>query len=562
MNSELFQTAYQYQQSNQLQKALSLYEELLTNQPEHCEALHFAGLAYAELKDYDKAITYLTKALAHGSQDPRIHNNIANIYKSINKLEKALHHYQMAIKINPQYAQAHNNLANIYTSQNQFQKALTHYVKAVHAEPHSAPLHHNLGLLLLKKGQILEASKQFQNVITLHPEHLDAHFYLGVIQLSQGDTEKAKSCFENVLGIDGEHVEALTNIGVVELKHDNPQKAIDYFTKALSLDNYHIEARNNLAATFIHHDRFENALMHYDILVQAYPDNIEYRYNSGVAEMSLGHLEKAQSHFQHILSIDPKHFESLTNLAAIFIRLEEKDEALALLEQAKIINPDDTATQFMLNALTGDTTNPVSNTEYIKNLFDNYALNYDKHMQDTLHYALPQKFGQLLHELELLQVEHALDLGCGTGLSGIILKEISKHLTGVDLSPKMLAIAKEKGLFDELIQSDIQHYLKSTQQSFEVILAADVIPYIENLQTLLQLVARRLNSKGYFLFSHEISAHEDYILQKSARFAHHPNMVKKALLKAGLDIIKQEKITGRMQNNQALSVMVYAVKKA
>ena len=43
----------------------------------------------------------------------------------------------------------------------------------------------------------------------------------------------------------------------------------------------------------------------------------------------------------------------------------------------------------------------------------------------------------------------ALDLGCGTGLTGIILREIAKHLTGVDIAAKMLAHAKEKEIYDE-----------------------------------------------------------------------------------------------------------------
>ena len=45
-----------------------------------------------------------------------------------------------------------------------------------------------------------------------------------------------------------------------------------------------------------------------------------------------------------------------------------------------------------------------------------------------------------------------LDAGCGTGLCGPLVAPYARRLAGVDLSEGMLAHAKEKNVYDELIE--------------------------------------------------------------------------------------------------------------
>ena len=40
-----------------------------------------------------------------------------------------------------------------------------------------------------------------------------------------------------------------------------------------------------------------------------------------------------------------------------------------------------------------------------------------------------------------------MDLGCGTGLFGMEIKQFCEHLEGIDLSEKMLHKAKEKNVY-------------------------------------------------------------------------------------------------------------------
>ncbi|KTC97742.1 methyltransferase [Legionella erythra] len=559
---ELFAEAQMLQAQEKLPQAMTLYEQILAENPNHEPSLKSLVVACIQLGDNTSAVDYLKRALALNAQDPALHNNLANAYRKTHQLDLAIHHYQQAIALKPDYAQAYGNLAAVFAMNNDYRNALEYYRRAIHAQPDFTAAHYNLGLLLLKNNQLEAARIQFNNVLALHPEHVEAHFYLGVLSLEANQLDDAEKAFQHVVMHNNAHVQALTNLGVIALKRERGQLAVDFFTKALALDNNHLDARNNLAATFMHHDRFENALMHYDVLLKQMPDNIEYLYNSGVAQMALGHLNEAINQFEQLLSLDPQHFAALNNLAAIFIRLEDKPKAIELLQRALAANPKDLASRHMLSALQGDKSTADTCAPYAANLFNNYALYYDKHMREQLKYTLPLHIEALCREYDLGHFTKALDLGCGTGLTGDILRPLSRHLTGVDIAAKMLAIAREKAIYDDLVEADIMAFLSSDRQQYDLITAADVLPYFGELKPLFAAVHEHLKPAGYFIFSIEISDTLPWQLQESARFCHHIDYVERLCQTFGLKRLECQRVIARQQNNDGLPVFLFLTQAA
>ncbi|MDX1838574.1 tetratricopeptide repeat protein [Legionella taurinensis] len=559
---ELFAEAQRLQDQEKLPQAMTLYEQILTQNPNHEPSLCRLAFVCIQLGDHNTAIHYLQRALALDADDPGLHNNLANAYRKNHQLDLAIHHYKQAIALKPDYAQAYSNLAAVFAMNNDYRNALEYYRRAIHAQPDFTAAHYNLGLLLLRNNQLNAARIQFNNVLALNPDHLEAYFYLGVLSLEANQLDEAEKAFQHVIMHDNTHVQALTNLGVIALKRDRGQLAVDFFTKALTLDNNHLDARNNLAATFMHHDRFENALMHYDVLLKQMPDHIEYLYNSGVAQMALGHLNEAIHQFEHLLSLEPQHFAALNNLAAVFIRLEDKPKAIELLHRALAANPEDAASRHMLNALQGNTATAGTCTSYAANLFNNYALYYDKHMREQLKYTLPLHIESLCREYDLDHFANALDLGCGTGLTGEILRPLTRRLTGVDIAAKMVVIAREKGIYDELIDADIHVFLSGTSQRYDLITAADVLPYFGDLHPLFSAVREHLMPEGYFIFSIEISDAIPWQLQESARFCHHADYIESLCRELALKLIDSQRVIARQQNNTGLPVLLFLTQAA
>ncbi len=466
------------------------------------------------------------------------------------------------IAIRPDYAEAYNNLAILYDKKNNYDKALKNYAKAVNLQPNYVTAHQNLGLFFLKHSQLDEAVIQFKNVLELNPTAVTAHYYLANCYLGKNELALAKTHYLEVLNFSPEHSDTLNNLGVVALKNDDPQLAIDYFTKALAFDIAHEDAQNNLAATFMQYDRYENAARHYQELLQRHPDNIEYHYNIGVAYMNLGHLEKAIEHFKKVLTFNPQHVASLNNLATVYWRQDNKEEAKALLSLALDFEPGNKNSHYLLSAATHQENYVQAPIEYVKNLFDNYAVQYDTHLCQELKYTLPQKIGEVLSDMPSLNKESkihktVLDLGCGTGLLGSFLQPYYKQIWGVDLSKKMLDNAEKTGFYDQLFCDEIQQFLNSTSDKFDAITAAEVLEYFGDLTTLFSSVATHLKPKGLFIFSIEATDKKDFTLQETARFAHNPLYIKKLAVQNYFTIVKEIPLSARLQNNQPLSSYLF-----
>ena len=52
-----------------------------------------------------------------------------------------------------------------------------------------------------------------------------------------------------------------------------------------------------------------------------------------------------------------------------------------------------------------------------------------------------------------------MDAGCGTGLSGVLFRNMSEHLVGVDISRRMVQRAAERKIYDELSTGDMAEEL-------------------------------------------------------------------------------------------------------
>ena len=437
-----------------------------------------------------------------------------------------------------------------------------HYKEALHADPGFTLAHLNLGMLFFKNQEVAPAITQFNNVLAIDERNISAMFYLGLINLADENLEKAAKFFQEVLAVNSEHVESLVNLGVIALKQNKPQVAIDYFTKALALDENNLEARNNLAATFVHNDRYENALKYYENLLKEDPENVEYLYNTGVAQMGLGHIEIAVRMFMQVLEIQGEHFGALSNLAAIKMRNNDKPSAIKLLQRALKVEPNNKTTQFMLQALMQKQEQVATCTDYARDLFNHYAMYYEKHMQETLQYKLPEKLWEILNMLKLESFDKVLDLGCGTGLCGDVLKSFTDYLVGVDIADKMLSVAKSKGIYKKLIAADIFEFLGESAEQYDLIIAADVLPYFGSLDSLFASIQSRLSDNGIFIFSTEISAEEQWQVQESIRFSHSPHYISKLCDANNLILEYKEQTIARQQDAQGLEEIIYVCKLA
>ena len=142
---------------------------------------------------------------------------------------------------------------------------------------------------------------------------------------------------------------------------------------------------------------------------------------------------------------------------------------------------------------------------------------------DKLEYKIPKIIRDILikpNNNNNKTLGSVLDLGCGTGLLGSEIKQYCSKLEGIDLSNKMLAIAKQKNVYDKLTQTDIMEYLSSMPLSFDYYVALDVFIYVGELTEIFRLIKSRNKKPGHLVFSTEHTEKDGYHLLRTARYSH------------------------------------------
>ncbi len=145
-------------------------------------------------------------------------------------------------------------------------------------------------------------------------------------------------------------------------------------------------------------------------------------------------------------------------------------------------------------------------TEELEKKYDSWANNYDADVKDDWSF-MPVKIALTLSKLLPKKDAEILDAGAGTGLVGEELaKQEYTNLTAVDLSEQMLAVAKEKQVYKNLYQGNLEEAFLSDPVKFDVIITAGVFAYAHAGVEVLNNLFSFLKSEGIFL----LTIREDY----------------------------------------------------
>ncbi len=139
-----------------------------------------------------------------------------------------------------------------------------------------------------------------------------------------------------------------------------------------------------------------------------------------------------------------------------------------------------------------------------------------------------------------------LDAGCGTGRNIQLLLDLdAKNIVGIDISEKLLGMAKKKYNQNKKIQLflyNLEEKLPFKNQSFDVIICTKTLPHVNNIKQILNEFNRILKKGGIMMLDfyspysfRRLFSNKDY--QKYTRWDSIPK-VKRYMKDENLNIIK------------------------
>jgi predicted TPR repeat methyltransferase len=227
--------------------------------------------------------------------------------------------------------------------------------------------------------------------------------------------------------------------------------------------------------------------------------------------------------------------------------------------EALALDPDDPGGVSIRLAAIGAEAAPQKMPDaYVATLFDQHADVFDDILVDELGYCVPLLVRDLVQKLEIGPFDRLLDLGCGTGLTGMALADCTTHRTGVDLSERIVELAYDREVYDDLYVGEAVAFLEEFEEddgsrpSWDMIAATDVFPYLGAVEPFLAGAVDRLTPGGYLAFSTETLPDEvlqgrSYMVGPKSRFAQAEGYIRKSLDTAGFDILAMDPITVRLE---------------
>ena len=511
--------ALEHHRAGRVRQAAAAYRALIDADPTHADALNWLGVLAFQAGRPDHAIPLLERAAKARPDDPAFAHNLGMAHLHSNHFTDALTAFERAAKLAPDRPEtlaawglahlARRTEGDANAAAFAFRQAILAVEK--HAESDSTPsselgtrnsppadLYRHLALALLAAGRADDAIAAFLASLEKNPHDPAAWHHLALAHGRKGDAKEVRKCLNKALEIDPENARAWYALATLDAD-ENPDVAIPLFKKAIKYDPTYTAAHHALGRTLEKSGRHAEATGAFAAALRA----------------TRVHARKAAAGSRPARAKDAAYHDP---------------DPLATLER-RLTDPKTLDLHHAL-AANAEVFSPTKVPDYaIANLFDRYADTFDSHLRGKLQYAAPEMIAQAVAELTAGEPDErrydVLDLGCGTGLIGPLLRPLARTLDGVDLSPAILEKARDKRVYDALDVADMVALLNDRPHSYDALTAADSVIYTGDLSPLFEAASKSLRPGGLFAFTVEAGAGDRYHLhQKTLRYTHSEPYVK------------------------------------
>jgi predicted TPR repeat methyltransferase len=291
------------------------------------------------------------------------------------------------------------------------------------------------------------------------------------------------------------------------------------------------------------------------------------RYQWAIAYLARGDRAGAAEILEQVLETAPAFAGAWFALGTIREAEGDRDRAIAAFLAARDADPQDYhGARLRLARLGMGEATAAMMQVHVRRLFDQHAPRFEQSLLQHLDYRGPQLLlaavtaarsaGGKIFLTPVRRFASMLDLGCGTGLAGAAFRAGVDRLTGVDLSAAMIDAARRKALYDRLETGELVEFLNAeaaAQARYDLVVAADVLVYMQDLAVAAAAVRRVLAPGGLFGFTVETHAGDGVLLRESLRYAHGAAHVRAAMAGAGLNLAYLAEVATRTERGEPVA---------
>jgi predicted TPR repeat methyltransferase len=480
MSHDSLQLALEHHRTGQLRQAVAEYRAVLESDPENADAHLWLGILTYQAGRPDQAIGLLERAAALRPGDASAWHNLAQAQLSVGRAADAVKSIEQALAIEPNRAETLFALGLALLARkapNDAEAAARAFSQAHAAGLNTAEVHYHHAVAHLACEDFDAAIAQCRAAISLDPNHSLAHYQQALAHRAKGEMKETRKLLLKAAEIQPNLAPAWCALAKLEVESGQLAIAKSLFGRAIKANPNYAPAHDGLGQVLL-------AMGNQAEANQAFVAAARVANGAPVAEK-------------------PPLAEALGSLEERMNDSRTADFHYALAGQYNLFPP----TQVPTSILTA--------------FYDRYADNFEQHLRGTLAYQVPELILKALSDLKPSKPLDMLDLGCGTGVCGEMLRPLLASLNGVDLSPAMIEKARARNVYDRLEVGDLVQVLRKSARSYDLLVAADVLIYMGDLNAVFEAAAAALRPQGLFIFSVEAGMADRFFFhQDTRRFTH------------------------------------------
>jgi predicted TPR repeat methyltransferase len=475
--SALVRNAVAAFQSGRFQEAEAGFEQVLAADSRNFDAMHLLGIIHAQHGRLQQALETFDKAIAINPARAGAHDNRGVALQQLGRFEEALASHDRALAINPKSADTLSKRGLALHALGRLDEALASLDRAVAISPYNPDIFHNRGNTLSALKRFDEAVASYDKAIALQPINPESLNGRGNAFTAQRRFDEALACYDRAIVLRPDYADALSNAGTVLIEMGEFDKACAALRRALLLN----------------------------------PNLAEAHINLGLALAQQGKLEEASAAAKAAARFAARPSFPHYTLGALFAKCGMTKEACAQFNACLAADPSDREGARMFLASLGAEPMPGQASDaLIAEKYGSWAASWDLGVTGPNAYRGADLVARAIDRVAPAAVSlDVLDAGCGTGLVGMQVRHRARRLEGVDLSPAMLAKAKEKKIYDTLVQGDLLRLLADRRGSYDLVTAAASLPHFGDLRPVFDAVAMALRDGGLFVFTVFPNEHND-----------------------------------------------------
>ena len=297
------------------------------------------GTSYMKKKDFESALTPLSKALEKSPNNTGNLNSLGTCYMALGKSDEAVKMYQSVIEINPENSTAYYNIGSAYQIKQDHKKAVEYLKKAVELEEDESYIS-ALAMSEVKLGDYTNALKHYKQLSMLCPGKENYKYNIVTCYEAMGDLNTAINMLEGMVYVNPKFILPAQKLANLYIKTNQLNKAKDIYDKILLKNKVTAEVLHQyaiLSSSLCDTDTAEKMLKK---VIRMSPEIAKAHKDLGIIYLNKRLFDYAEDEFQTALSLAPNDFEILFEYGNFLYSVSKNLEADRYYGEALEVSPD------------------------------------------------------------------------------------------------------------------------------------------------------------------------------------------------------------------------------